>query len=781
MIDQFRKLKTHWFYVISLGLLIITISATYTVMKTSVDRLDQNYDAFLKTQQVEDFYFSMGDIDLNYLTGSQTITLCQELDILTDCSLALAQPHNSILQNELNILVNQKIKDAPDVYDRIVQDAITIFEDQYNYTVEKRVTKNIIDDPYIYKFISITESISIPYIHEGRLPNTTGEIAIFQVFAEANDLEIHDTLEIDGTFYTITGFFYQVDFIYPIFSLSTIEFDPNVQTLVLTTEETINHLGGFAFTKYHVKGDLVELIGDVGYDELMNADYSRLNQGMRMVQIVFPKELNYRIIALDEEVTNARVFMNTFLPVFYGLTLLIITLFITRYIKDNKADILIFKQLGYTQKEIHLGLFTLPLLLGSLSVLGYVIGLALHPYIFRLYSARYLYPKAPFQFEFTIFLFTVIIPFMFILIVSYITIHKALLFKTVTKKRFIFKFVPIKTLVYTLILFLSIGVFVHVGVLASNMFSDFIDTTKTGNHYEEMINLQYYENDPLKDSYESYTKETITITSINHNEITPKRTMLYGIDSDTSLKRLIDDDVTNNALLLEGIIISDYLSTQLALDMGDSISFTLGSVSLTKEIVGISNELIDSNIFMLKSEMLAQLGFNYDAYNGIYTTDHTYDHPYITSRIDYNASVDQMADVLTISTYILNVLLTLSVIIGLYLFILVMIEYNDTQSINIAILKSLGYTLKEIHIRYTLPLYIGFVSGFILSIPVSTYLIQQLLNVIIETIGFKLVLDINPVSFGIVFIASHFFFGVLVFIEQRRYDQISIHELLKKE
>ena len=127
--DQFRKIKLNKFNFISLSLLVIIISLSFTAVKSSVRRLEENYDSYLEEQQLEDFYFSMGKVDVNYLGGTATYKLCKELDLDLACALALANPNDHIGINNLNVLLNEKIEERPDLYESLVDSYVSEFED----------------------------------------------------------------------------------------------------------------------------------------------------------------------------------------------------------------------------------------------------------------------------------------------------------------------------------------------------------------------------------------------------------------------------------------------------------------------------------------------------------------------------------------------------------------------------------------------------------------------------------------------------------------------------
>lgn len=780
--DQFKKIKNNLFYFISLSLLLFIVSLSFTSVKTSVNRLEENYDTYLEEQNIEDFYFFMGKIDVNYLGATAIIELCLELGIGVECGFALQEPIDPIKINNLNVLLNEKIKEKPELYEGIIDGYVTEFTDRYDYTVEKERLANVNVGEYYYKFLTVTNTINIPYIIEGELPLNDNEIAIFPEFAEANDISINDTYIIDGKTYLVTGFFYSPDFLLPLFSMSTISFDETVQTLVLCNENTIFDLNDNVFTKFIVKGDLGLIYEDFGYDTILNTDLSLLGKNMQMVTIILPKEINFRITSLETEVDNANAFIDVFLSLFVFLVLILLLIFMKKYIDKNKNDISILKALGYSNTEISRSLLVFPLLVTSFIIFGYIGGLLFSDYLFDAYSARYLFPKALFTFDLNIFILSVLIPFILILLANYIFIYQAVSDKKRIKYRKhlrVFRFTPFKTVLTTFVLFLTISVMIIFGLSSKSMFTDFVDETKLGNNFSEMVNLQYMSNDLLDPNYESFTKASSKIIKINDIDLNESyNTVVYGIDPSNNLKLLIENDVDNNQLLNEGIVISDYLHTLLSLNIGDEITFLIGNKETTENIVGISNELIENNIFINKETLNSYFGLDNTYYNGVYVTDNLYNNEYVNTRIDYQNSLDEFASLLNISSLIMGFLVILSIILSLYIFSLILITYFNDNKTDIAILKTIGFNNYEINLKYLLIVYIILVLSFIISIPITQELLDTLLLMLMNNIGFKLVLNIKLLSILIGFTVLNLIFFMTVLLTGLYYDKISITDLI---
>ncbi len=783
--DQLRKIKTNLFNFISLCLLVLIISMTFTAVKSSVRRLEANYDNYLAEQQIEDFYFNMGEVDVNYLGGTAIVELCTELDILYDCGVAFAHPDDPVYINNLNIIINERIEERPDVYEALIDGYVNEFIERYDYTVEKNYVTNYNEGDYIYKFISINETINIPYMVEGELPEEDFEISIFPEFAELNNIEIGDTYIINNKEYTVTGFHYQPEFLFPIFTMSTISFDPQYQTLILTNKNTIDDLDQFIFVKYIVKGDLNLVFGDFGYDTVQSGDLSLLGKNMQLVNIILPRDINFRIISLEAEVNNANAFIDIFLPLFVGFIVILLIVFMKRYIDKNKKDIDTLHALGYTNNEIARSIIIYPFLISLSSIIGYLIGLLISNKLFLLYSSRYLFPKAGFTIDIDLIVYTVILPIVLITILNYLFILYNLTKKKTTIKKInlrLFKFTTVKTVLTTTMLFLTVSVMITFGLNGNSMFTSFIDRTKLGNNYSEMVNLQYMTNTDHLDTYEEYTKVTGKIIEVNSKVLEKSTsTSIYGINSDNELKLLINNDFSKNSLLEEGIIVSDYLKTSLNLKLNDEIKFEVGGVEATEKIVGFSNELIENNFYTTKEKLNGYFNLDNTYYNGLYVTDYEFNNPFITSRIDYQNSLDEFSAILNISSLVLNFLIVLSIGLSLFIFVLIIISYFNDNRFNIAVLKSIGYNNFEINKKYLSIIYIILFITYIISVPITTYLLEHMLRMLMDSVGIKLVLDMSVSNIIFGFVVLNIIFVIIVYFTNKYYNKINISELMKHE
>ena len=147
--DQLIKIKQNLFYFISISLLVMIISLTYTSVKTSVLRLEDNYDNYIEEQNLEDFYFALNNFDITYLSAQQQLYMCHNLDILQECSLVDFDDGASI--NSINTLISGLFEENLELYNEMTDVIAYGLADTYDLIIEKAYVTTVTDGDYIYK------------------------------------------------------------------------------------------------------------------------------------------------------------------------------------------------------------------------------------------------------------------------------------------------------------------------------------------------------------------------------------------------------------------------------------------------------------------------------------------------------------------------------------------------------------------------------------------------------------------------------------------------------
>jgi len=783
--NQVKKIKKNMQYFISISLIILIVSISFTAFKSSVLRLGANYNEYLETQNVEQFYMMMGEVDVSYLGGTAIIELCTTYNLQTECADNILSLDDPVVVNNLNAVLSKAINENPEPYENLIDIYVAQFENRYNVEVEKQYVRDVSDGSYKYKFRSITYEIDIPYVIEGTLPYQNNEIMMYPEFMEHNDLSIGDTYYIKDIEYTITGSFYAPDYGLPIFSTNQIQYDESKQTLILANDATMKQLSTTLTTKYTSAGDLSLLFDEFNYQSVYNQDYSVLGREMQLIDLLVPRELNYRITALNDEVETANTFINLFLGLFTILTTILLLIFMKKYIDKNKRDIQILHAMGYSKNELSLSLMVFPFIVGLMSIIGYLIGLALSDSLFTLYSSRYYYPKALFRIDISIILYVIILPMISIFVLNYIYIRLRAFPSKKSQKRIVLpftKYTPLRTQIISGFIFLVVSILLLFGLNSNSLFDTFKETTVEGNNYETFVMLRSMTNEAYSEDYEPFIRLKSEIQAINDQELTSELgTYIYGIEPTNEIKLLIDNNKENNLLLEDGVIISDFLKEHASLEVGDEITFTIGSKIVKHEIVGISNELIENNMFIHISEIQDAYNVDDTYYNGLFLTDNQYSNPNIYRRVNYNDALDELVIIFNTSSIILQFVTILSVLLAFFVFTILIISYLDDNLYNIATLKAIGYNNKEILYKYFGIMALLLTFSYIIAIPITAALFDVFVHLLIETMGFKFVIEMN--TFYIIggFILLIILYGIVLLIADKYFTKSNISLLLKKE
>jgi len=758
---------------------VILISLTFTATKQSINRLEDNYYDYLEEQQIEHFQFNLASIDINHLGATAIYYLCDELGINFECYYNLSIGTKASYST-LNHLINAKIDEQPDKFSSIIDDYVSDLENDYDITVEKKNFSDVVDGVHQYRFTNVTETINIPYLVAGELPKDDYDIAVFPEYAEKNDIELLDTLTINNVDYKVTGFFYSPDYAFPIYYMNSM--NPETDSLILTTHSTMELLDNYIDRKYIGRGSLEDILDAKTLKEVNESEDSILGKTTQ-VKNVKPATRNYAISTLTLEVENANIFIDAFIVLFIGFISLLLTVFLKRYIHKNKKDIETLQSLGYKDSEITKSLMVFPVIISLMSIVGFLIGLLISNPLFNIYSERYLFPKADFTIYTDILVYAILLPMIFINLISFIFIRLSLLKdkkKSPKVKLRLFKFTPIKTVISTFILLISVSTMVIFGLNGNSMFSAFAEETRLGNNYDEMLFLDYYTDDPLEEKHEPISNTRGKITHINSNQLDKNYGLrIYGINPSNDLKLLVENDAQNNLLLEDGVIISAYTQYNTGVKIGDEITISIQDQDLVYEIKGISNELIENNMFMNITDLNEVFNLDNTSYNGVFSFDDTYESEHIIKRVDYNQGLQDILNILTASSVVINFVLILSVFISIFVFMMILINYLADNRLNISILKSIGFNNKEINTKYVLLIYIIFIISFILAIPLTRLVFDLLLHTLINSLGYILLVNINTMYIVIGFVFLNIIFVITIYFINKYYETVSISETLK--
>ena len=123
-----------------------------------------------------------------------------------------------------------------DYYD----DQIDFLSEEYDATFEGRFYRDIVTETngktYDYRLIKQTDSVNLTYVIDGALPVEDDEVAVFKTYAQANGLDIGDSILLNDKMFIISAFVAVPDYIYPIFNYDNPLYEPATETVAIVTD-----------------------------------------------------------------------------------------------------------------------------------------------------------------------------------------------------------------------------------------------------------------------------------------------------------------------------------------------------------------------------------------------------------------------------------------------------------------------------------------------------------------------------------------------------------------
>lgn len=780
--NVFRTLKKQYVQLILLGVIILLSSYIYTTMDYGIGGIVGPTEDYFEVSNQEDFAISMKDIigedDLLYIEEQCGIII--DVSLLSQLKNTDESCYYSVLDNRLNIIQNEYSGVDLEVREHI--DVYFTFEDSAH---KVRVLKGM-------------DTINLSYFVEGQAPLADNEIAISEIYGKNNDLEVGDQLVVGDKTYVISGYVLFPDYSLALFSNNFI-IDNKTQTVGLLTDcefESYSIDATFTIAGVFTTSSISEFEAEVIDTYLSNSNIGFVNS-------IILTENNMRSGAVYAEIEGGQATGLMLSILIASIGLLIVAIMVTKILDAQRGPIGILKSMGYKNSEItipyilYIGLLALPTL-----VFGYYLGTKSAEPMRDLYLLIYLLPSQDIAQNLTTFFIAVLLPFTFLLSISYLIIRKILSQKPVTllnpvvtsntniitkiAGKYLKRLSIVKKLKHLLLYRNIIKFIVYLTGLFYAAFLIYFSFSMMGIFQRAMYD--YY--DSTSHNYIGYCEldsgcpptsgtqdQVIEIPSalLNDEEIT-----VVGIDIDNDLHQLFDKrdkNITDN--LENGIIITRSLNLVLGYKIGDEFTLEIGTEQIDVEIVGIQEEYNGNKIYVERSNLsLLMTGITEDYYNTIYseTELNNEDFMFVLSNVDILEQSEQMQGLMD---SMFKIMIATSIIIGgIIIYILTVMTIED-NFYNISLFKVIGYNDKEINkmILGGYSLYGNII--FILAVPVTYIAIIFITNLMAVEFNMILPLEIQwwQVLIGIAINNVIFYIGA--FAAKRKLSKISLQESMK--
>lgn len=766
--NAFKLLKKKKFQLLAIGIIIFLSSFIYVAMYNAMNTIEDILDKYIKETNQEDFVVNINDYAL-----SSEVNLNNNLVKLTDLKSSDSQKFNQIMDNRIND-----------------------FKKQYEDTdLEVRYSKDILfkhnSEAYKMRLLKDAKAINLSYIESGRKPEKDNEIAFPKIFLENNNLKLDDEIIINDKKYRIVGEVLFPDYTLLIFGKEFI-IDSKKITVALTTDNEYEKLKGIE--KICFSGKISKDVKD--FKEYFNKD-------LPYVESIVDTESNITSGYLFKEVVMGKTVVVGLSIMITGIAIVIVGIILYKILQGEKGPIGVLKALGYLNKEIAkpyvmiIALVALPML-----ILGSIVGYFMSKSTLKLFAEFYLFPQENIVNDFSVYIFSVVIPFMFFIGLSYLIIKfmirkkpldllkpnsdkkltKLTVFvdkllgrcKTVTKFKYSFLIREKgKFIVYILGVMFASSLII-LGLMMPRFFTKFITDSyeKVDYKYQAYIDVSK----PLPDVENGQEKFISISTEVdNHNVV------LSGLESDNKLYKLYNDDNEEiTSKLQDGVIVTESFKGILDKDIGDEITLDLNGRKMTFSIVGVSEEYKDATVYM-ERETLSEIytnGQSKDIFTGVYSEDKMDESKY-SSIVTKNDILEQSKSMQGFLYVCIGVMLGVSILIAIIiLFVLTSITIEDNYY-NISLLKVMGYNKKEVN-SMIINSYLAYAMiAYFIALPISVFGIDAFINYIGK--GFDMVLpfkfELWQIFVGVASIIIIYFIGTIN--AKRKVNKISLQETLK--
>ncbi|WP_064090937.1 ABC transporter permease [Rossellomorea aquimaris] len=682
--------------------------------------------------------------------------------------------------------------------EKLTNEKITLIEEKHQVEMERRLTSDVeLDDgKKTLRLFNETTTVDKAYVEKGQLPKEKNEVAISDIFARKNSMEIGDTILLNGEDKEISGFIYLPDYIYPLKNEREIVNNATDFGYGILTEDVFEGLedsASYYIGKWNKRGSVSDLKESISKEAPV---LKWLNSSD-----------NPRISYINTEIKGTKSF-STVLPLFIGvISLMMVVILLKRRLDSEKKQIGTQLSLGYFPREITKAYLFYPLFVGLFgSILGVIAGGLLSVPITKLYTEFFNVPIIKqFGTDFISVLLAILVPTIFLLVTGYIVITKQVskipihLLKpqqigALENKTRTFRFQPksfrarfrLKMVVNNLgrVFYLAIGIvfstiLLMYGFVSMNSMDTLMEETyKEGLQYDYGV---YYQG--LKTSEATENVFTFSETNAVH-EGEEEKVQLYGIESSNSTISLQNEKGENLIPnLQDGIIINKVLSYIFNLNEGDPITLKLSTndESRTFEIVGVAELYTGSLAYMDRHTLNEWNDYPENSYLGEWTSDKPVKMDNIFMIENKKEMMESLESLMGPVRYSIFIMSGLSFVIGLVIITLITNLIVEENTNSISLLKVIGYDDKTIS-KWMINIYTPVVIiAYCVGVPLAIISIDTLLKSLASETNYVLPVTINIplffIGFGII-LSSYL---VSVSLSKRKLKKVSLQEVLKRQ
>lgn len=685
-----------------------------------------------------------------------------------------------------------------DMKKAIEDEGVTLYDMPY-YDLDMSIKKSD-GESRTLRIFEVRHEVNKMCTMKGSLPDRDDELAIDRIFAENNDIEIGDELEVGGRDYKVCGYVALSDYSTMFQNNNDTMFDATIFGVAVVTGTEFDRLpeNGREWSyvwKYNDGMPDDEKKEKKLADDLLKTVYTQAMMNGITVDTFIPRYQNQAINFTGEDIGSDTEMMKWFEYIVIVILAFIFAVTISNTLTKEASVIGTLRASGYTKRELLIHYISLPVIVTFVaSIVGNILGYTYFKDMgAQLYYDSYSLTKYETIWNADAFVLTTVIPLIIMLVVNLLVVNNKLKlsplrflrhdlsrskrkkavklphwkFMTRFKTRVILQNIPGYVVMLIGIYFAQVLMMfgLMLNPLLEHYQDDVLDNMLAAHQY--VLDSQV---ETSVDSAETYCVKTLKTTGDIDDEI-----MVYGIHEDSRYfpKKLKDGDVLVSDGYADKYRLSDGDEIKLKENYGDDIyKFKLtGSVKYPSTLA----------IFMTEDDFRQTFGLDEGYFTGYFSDEE------LTDISDHVVSEITKDDLIKVSRqlkksigsmfYIVIAFSLLMFMLLVYLLTKLIVERN---TISISMVKILGYDGREIGKLYlsstTIMVAVVTVIDILLSY-VSLKVIYR--TMLTEMLSGWLPIYMAPWIFPFMFVLSFACYLVIALMQMKKIKKIPMDEALK--
>lgn len=685
-----------------------------------------------------------------------------------------------------------------DMKKAIEDEGVTLYDMPY-YDLDMSIKKSD-GESRTLRIFEVRHEVNKMCTMKGSLPDRDDELAIDRMFAENNDIEIGDELEVGGRDYKVCGYVALSDYSTMFQNNNDTMFDATIFGVAVVTGTEFDRLpeNGREWSyvwKYNDGMPDDEKKEKKLADDLLKTVYTQAMMNGITVDTFIPRYQNQAINFTGEDIGSDTEMMKWFEYIVIVILAFIFAVTISNTLTKEASVIGTLRASGYTKRELLIHYISLPVIVTFVaSIVGNILGYTYFKDMgAQLYYDSYSLTKYETIWNADAFVLTTIVPLIIMLVVNLLVVNNKLKlsplrflrhdlsrskrkkavklphwkFMTRFKTRVILQNIPGYVVMLIGIYFAQVLMMfgLMLNPLLEHYQDDVLDNMLAAHQY--VLDSQV---ETSVDSAETYCVKTLKTTGDIDDEI-----MVYGIHEDSRYfpKKLKDGDVLVSDGYADKYRLSDGDEIKLKENYGDDIyKFKLtGSVKYPSTLA----------IFMTEDDFRQTFGLDEGYFTGYFSDEE------LTDISDHVVSEITKDDLIKVSRqlkksmgsmfYIVIAFSLLMFMLLVYLLTKLIVERN---TISISMVKILGYDGREIGKLYlsstTIMVAVVTVIDILLSYVSLKVIYRAMLT---EMLSGWLPIYMAPWIFPLMFVLSFACYLVIALMQMKKIKKIPMDEALK--